>query len=48
VWVHVPMKSPEDECDKHLFEDEDEVVVNNMLEKDPWQWYDFFFGYWKF
>jgi len=22
VWVHVPMKSPEDECDRHLFEDE--------------------------
>ena len=22
VWVHVSMKSPEDEYDKHLFEDE--------------------------
>ena len=22
VWIHVPMRSPEDECEKHLFVDQ--------------------------
>ena len=22
VWIHVPMKSPEDECERHLFVDQ--------------------------
>ncbi|XP_022790017.1 protein arginine N-methyltransferase 5-like [Stylophora pistillata] len=41
VWVHVPMKSPEDDCDKHLFADEEEVS-GNEYEKDPWEWWNLF------
>ncbi|XP_067052038.1 protein arginine N-methyltransferase 5-like [Acropora muricata] len=41
VWAHVPMRSPEDECDRHLFEEEEEVK-RSKYEKDPWEWWNLF------
>ncbi|XP_068672225.1 protein arginine N-methyltransferase 5-like isoform X3 [Montipora foliosa] len=41
VWVHVPMKSPEDECDKHLFQEEEDVQTSKC-KNDPWEWWNLF------
>ena len=28
VWIHVPMRSPEDECERHLFVDQVTQLFN--------------------